>query len=355
MIDNLTVKSCQEYGIKCEDVDNVTIERSDIEYNKGAGIYCDDSKITIANNTISYNGQGLMFYDSMESGLDNDNWAATGLWHPVTNESVSPPSWNISHDGEWSWWFGLDEIGTYDTTVNYAHFSDNWDTSQTLNFNGTDYHIAHIPIYKEADVTSSSVHIEGDYLALADSNIMRINNLYNIEVTSDCIWTGNVGAVNLARGWNMGVNYSDVWNSNKTVQAAFSESLTSVNYTEVNQGPTNPTFNVGDDGDCEWSYVGEYTGSETINDSTTGGNFSQEVQDYIDTHSPDEWGFVDVPINVTSTTFGAIALSKLDIIGEYDHFNGTLTSKSINLTGLSSATLSFWSWFETDTRLMSEA
>jgi parallel beta-helix repeat protein len=361
-IQNLIVRKCKQYGIKCENADNVTIKYCDINnntehgifidnsspiiewnkipYNVGSGIYCQDSaNVNINNNTISSSGQISKFGDSMETGVNNVNWNSTGLWHPITK--YGEQSWNISQEGDWSWWFGLDETGSYDTTVNYSHFSYN-STSETFYHRDADYHVAYISIFKDADITSSSLRIEGDYESLYGSDMMETNNFYNIYVTSNCTWAGDVSDTALTVGWNYLKNYSAVWSYSQAVSSAMAD----VPYTQVNQGPTNLTFDIGDDGDYEWSHAEEYTDSEIIDDTTTGGDFSQEIQDYIDAHSPDEWGYFHVPINITSSSFGIVSLSELEIIGEYEQFSGNMISKSIDLSGLSTAYLMFWSWYE---------
>gem|GEM_PF-4134337 len=49
-----------------------------------------------------------------ELTLGIGNWIASGLWHIVNTAPPDAPAWNISHSGEKSWWFGIDETGNYD-------------------------------------------------------------------------------------------------------------------------------------------------------------------------------------------------------------------------------------------------
>lgn len=112
--DNDLIQYNGEHGIYLEDVtsSSAKVEGNTIKQNYASGIYATASNITIANNTISSNGQGLIFADYMESGVEN--WAADGMWHRVNNESGEGPSWNISYSGDWSWWYGNDTDGDYD-------------------------------------------------------------------------------------------------------------------------------------------------------------------------------------------------------------------------------------------------
>ena len=102
---------------------NAGIRNSVIESNMGSGIYAKSSAIAIENNTISDNGMALKLFDDVENGTAG--WNATGLWHRVYNGTKingkwSTPAWNISHSGDWSWWYGYEHNGTgdYNTTEN---------------------------------------------------------------------------------------------------------------------------------------------------------------------------------------------------------------------------------------------
>ncbi len=89
------------------------------------------------------------FSDDMENGTNG--WNATGFWHIVTNESGAP-SWNISHSGTHSWWYGIDSTGNYDNgsrnygnlvspsihIENYPAFLHFWSYYETENQSGYD-------------------------------------------------------------------------------------------------------------------------------------------------------------------------------------------------------------------------
>ena len=113
------------HGILAQNIpgSGLKIENNIVKDNMGSGIWCDKVNATIANNTVSANGQGLMFSYDVES--DPIGWSnSSSLWHRVNNESGVAPAWNISHSGDWAWWCGYQHgiplTGDYnDTTKPY--------------------------------------------------------------------------------------------------------------------------------------------------------------------------------------------------------------------------------------------
>ncbi|MFQ6128375.1 MAG: Ig-like domain-containing protein, partial [Thermoplasmata archaeon] len=55
----------------------------------------------------------IPLFDDMENGTGD--WIAGGLWHQVRNETGTEPPWNITYSGSYSWWYGQDPTGNYDT------------------------------------------------------------------------------------------------------------------------------------------------------------------------------------------------------------------------------------------------
>lgn len=55
----------------------------------------------------------IPFFDDMENGTDD--WMPSELWHQVRNQTGTEPPWNITYSGNWSWWYGQDSTGNYDT------------------------------------------------------------------------------------------------------------------------------------------------------------------------------------------------------------------------------------------------
>lgn len=68
-----------------------------------------------ADPIVPYNAtQNIPVYAELNLTLTGyDNWVFTGLWHRVKAEPGAP-TWNISYEGDWSWWFGDDDTGNYD-------------------------------------------------------------------------------------------------------------------------------------------------------------------------------------------------------------------------------------------------
>lgn len=72
------------------------------------------------------------------------------------------------------------------------------------------------------------------------------------------------------------------------------------------QCPTNPSVDIGNDGDSDWNYTGEYCITNRTDD------FLLEVRDFLD-YCDDEDGYCNVTINVSSESAGIIGLDDIDI------------------------------------------
>ncbi len=57
----------------------------------------------------------IPLFDDMENGTGD--WLAGGLWHQVRNETGTEPPWNLTYSGSYSWWYGQDPTGDYDTSI----------------------------------------------------------------------------------------------------------------------------------------------------------------------------------------------------------------------------------------------
>lgn len=91
--------------------------------------------------------------------------------------------------------------------------------------------------------------------------------------------------------------------------------VSSYGESKINWGyyPTNPSINIGNDGDTEWSYSGEFSSTDTI-------NFVAELQSLISTCTADANGDCTIPIKVSSESAGKIVLDNLNIA--YTKANG---------------------------------
>lgn len=186
------------HGIYLEDITSASarVEGNTIKQNYASGIYAESSNITIANNTISSNGLGLRFRDTMENGVEN--WTATGMWHRVNNESGEGPSWNLSHSGEWSWWYGND------TTGDYSDGSHNWGnlTSETINLqNATTASLVFWSLY-ETDTTGT---VTDQRWVIVKNN--TLNASYQISGGSMEEWSRQVLNLSQFAGKNITVTF----------------------------------------------------------------------------------------------------------------------------------------------------
>ncbi|MCK5562191.1 MAG: DUF2975 domain-containing protein [Thermoplasmata archaeon] len=73
--------------------------------------------------------------------------------------------------------------------------------------------------------------------------------------------------------------------------------------------PTNPTLDVGGDGDNEWALPDIFDGKVTIDDND---NFKTELQSLIDSATPGG-DYVDIPLKFTSASAGKIKVSNISI------------------------------------------
>jgi parallel beta-helix repeat protein len=122
ILGNDPIQFNRQHGIYVNNVWSASalIDYNNIKENFGSGIYATNTNITISNNMISSNGLGLKFRDDMENGYGN--WHSTGQWDMVNNQSGAASGWNLSHSGDWSWWYGTNKT----TTGNYDDGTRNW-------------------------------------------------------------------------------------------------------------------------------------------------------------------------------------------------------------------------------------
>jgi len=93
------------------------------------------------------------------------------------------------------------------------------------------------------------------------------------------------------------------------------------------QYPTNPSIDVGNDGDSDWNYTGVYNFTNRTLD------FSSEIQDFLDSCTADVNGYCNVTVNVSSESAGIIGLNTIHI--SYDFVtkkNYTIVEDKTNYT-----------------------
>jgi len=73
--------------------------------------------------------------------------------------------------------------------------------------------------------------------------------------------------------------------------------------------PSDPSFDIGDDGIVEWNRVGRFIGKETF----TGPWLVTAFNDYLDTHRTSGGPNVTIPVNITSSTEGQITLTNISL------------------------------------------
>ena len=81
--------------------------------------------------------------------------------------------------------------------------------------------------------------------------------------------------------------------------------------------PTDPSLDVGDDGDTEWSNSGKFDTNVIIGDNY---DFKDELQSLVDAAAPGS-GMVDITLKFTSITAGKIKISNISISYEFPEVN----------------------------------
>jgi hypothetical protein len=81
--------------------------------------------------------------------------------------------------------------------------------------------------------------------------------------------------------------------------------------------PTDPSLDIGDDGDTEWSVTGTYNTKAVIDDSY---NFKSELQSFVD-NAPEGIQVVEIPLKLTSSTAGKLKISNISISYEIPQIN----------------------------------
>ncbi len=187
-------------------------------------------------------------------------------------------------------------------------FSDGSE-SKMLTYYGQGSQTVNVSLPKNASIASSSFRIEGGYRTLAGAEDMHPGHYYAMYCSANTIWTGDAGSVQLYAGWNADVDYSGVWSYARNVDVIMAETGCMI----ISEAPFAPTVDVGNDGSSEWVCSGRFSTSVFISDANTTPTLSQQIQNYMDTHSSDEDGNVVVPLKIYSGSSGIIEVSDLII------------------------------------------
>ncbi|MBU5689540.1 MAG: DUF87 domain-containing protein [Candidatus Aenigmatarchaeota archaeon] len=78
--------------------------------------------------------------------------------------------------------------------------------------------------------------------------------------------------------------------------------------------PTNVTLDISSDNDIEWSYGGKFRSSANI-------TANSEVQDFINSCSPDSFGYCQLPLNFSSDFDGILKINEINISYSYNITN----------------------------------
>ncbi|MFH0815397.1 MAG: right-handed parallel beta-helix repeat-containing protein [Methanobacteriota archaeon] len=204
--------------------------------------------------------------------------------------------------------YGIKCVDTVSGTRIRDRFSDG-SASKVLTYYGQGSQTISVSLPKDASVGPSCLSFEGEYRTLAGSEDMYPGHYYAMYCSANTVWTGDAGNVQLYAGWNIDVNYSSVWSYPRNVNVIMAE----ISCMIFSEAPFDPKLDVGNDGSSEWLVAGRFSSSVFIDDTNTTPFLCQQIQDYIDAHSPDENGMVLVPLKVNSNASGIITLSDLNI------------------------------------------
>ncbi len=376
------------------------ISNCTVSENMDSGIVVKNSNAVVGGNNISDNGKAVVYYADMENTNGMNNWKGSGFWHRVNSGAVNAPEWNMSHSGDWSWWYGNQYTGTYQSKFSVNEFTEGAETA-VAQFNYSSVQTVTLSLPKDQDaIVSSEMDITGfssSAKIFAASDVPRPrhkesftdsygqywNISYTAYLTNVSVYIRSTDYVECrvedSNGAVLGVDVipptREQWVTfnypNITIFPLqdyrihlYSSSDFSWYYEDVDQVrvfserimgfayPHNPSIDIGNDGDGEWSYSGEFTNTVRLTDANTNPEFTQELKDYIGSHPSDGNGYVQVPIAISSESPGIILLSNLNITYDYQYTNGSLVSPQTNIPALSSgshASLVFWSWYDTDT------
>lgn len=81
--------------------------------------------------------------------------------------------------------------------------------------------------------------------------------------------------------------------------------------------PSDPSLDIGDDGDTEWSVSGTFSTKVVIDDSY---NFKSELQSFVDA-APEGIEVVEIPLKLTSSAAGKLKISNISISYEIPQIN----------------------------------
>ncbi len=177
-IEGCTIVDCNGCGIVVDDTLDKTILIKDniINSNNETGIYSYKSKVNVTSNYISSNGPATRtMIDDMESGEDGWNTTNNSFWHRINSQGDAAKDWHISKSGAYSWWYGIDENGTYDNnstnngTLTYSSINRANETSAGISFwswvetdNGNNTDLRKVTIKSGPNETTHNISGEDD-------------------------------------------------------------------------------------------------------------------------------------------------------------------------------------------------
>lgn len=165
-------------------------------------------------------------------------------------------------------------------------------------------------LYVESNSTPAFADLDndGDYDLLIGNGSGVINGFRNVGNISIPIWSRDPSLVDGIDdiGNNSAPALADLDGDGKC-DLLIGELEGVVNgYGNVGKYAANPTLDVGDDGDTDWSYTGEFCVNRTTMD------FSNEVNVYIASH-PQSTPYIYVPLVFRSDSIGEIKASSINI------------------------------------------
>jgi len=141
------------HGIYVDDIwdGNAKIDNNTISNNVGIGIYANNTNITIFDNRIDSNGLEIAYGDDFET---DTGWTTdSSMWHRINGGDTNAPAWNISYNGDWSYWYGNDTTGDYNNgTRNWGNL-----TSEEIEVCGTNDGLLTFMSWSDVNETSGDV------------------------------------------------------------------------------------------------------------------------------------------------------------------------------------------------------